>query len=417
LYLFFSPICETSNKNSSIRGSFKAKTILSCFKKGPLSLECSIEQDSFSALRQEIVLIANNPSPDTPGVNGDFMLYLRSSQSRKAVQRGQTIFLSCDAMPGGLAPSYHFCEHKTPLWIKVDFSTDATPALEAGLFTLAKDSSLFEEEKTQWSLERDSSFDKNTSSCLFVDLLKKAKVWGKDVVIPRLGGEKYAYLQDKIKLEIPFQGKRTFCFVKKGDFLRYGDLGWELSPANELLANSPIAYIKTASVKSIEIEVWDPNNVHSTLIILEASSPHWSGIKTDLLPHSFLAKNTKQVSCFFGKRKHLLKEGDWLIRTKRGWRHLRQNTDKALYLKHKIFGELFIFESLTKDSGKWMIKGILVDEMRTQTQPFSALVATDASSAKPKTLKKTIAPYKPDIVSNMPPPSKKSFYEDQQDDD
>lgn len=417
LYLFCKPSPYKTESLLITKEPITQKMDLLSITKGAISLQHGIKQDPFIWLRQEISLLAKNPWPANPGKNGDFLIYLKSSKSKRSVKRGEQVFLSCDALPGGLAPSYHFCEEKTPLWIKIDFSSGGTATLHAALFTLAKESSLFEEEKTSWTLEHDLTLQKTEEAPLFIDALKKGKVWGQDVTISRLFGEKYSHLQDKTKIEIPHQGKRSFCFVTKGDFLFYDLQGWAPVLTEKQAENKPIAYVKKASSKFVELEVWDPNTLYCSLVQLSFQSSIWTGIKSDLLPHSFLTKNGKQISCFFGKRKYFLKEGDWLIRGKRGWRHLRQNNDKINYLQHKILGELFIFESLTKESGKWMIKGILVDEMRTQTQPFSSLVAVENTSSKPLAQKKQNPSSKSDTVTTTYLSPTTSFYEEEQDEE
>lgn len=417
LYLFWKPSPYSPSLTSIERNLFHKKTNLSVLKTGALSLYHGVKQNSFTWLKQEICLLGKNPWPATAGKNGDFLLYLKSSKTQKAVKRGEQIFLSCDPLPGGLAPCYHFCEEKTPLWIKVDFSTSGSAVIQAGLFTLAKETALFEEEKLSWTLEYDLSFQQNEKNLPFIEALKKGKVWGHDVTIARLFGEKHASLQNKIKIETLRQGKRSFCFVGKGDFLYYDTQGWVPLLREEQAESKPIAYIKKASPKFVELEVWDPNTLYCTLVELHHNSTLWTGIKSDVLPHSFLTKNGKNVSCFFGKRKYVLKEGDWLIRSKRGWRHLKQNSDKMQYLHHKILGELFVFESLTKESGKWMIKGILVDEMRTQTQPFSSLVSLETPSSKPSIQKKQSSVNRSETTTTTYLSPTTSFYEEDQDDE
>lgn len=349
---------------------------------GSLALQGFITKTSLPDLSQEIALLAKNPHPEVQGKQGDFLLYLKSSGSEYRAKNGEQIFLSCDSLPGGLAPVYRFSSHKTPLWIKPEFSDKEGIFLEVGLFILSKENGLFREEKTQISLPQQSKMRTEGKTIPFIEILEKAKLWGQDVVVARFADNKYRSLKDKVKLEIYQQGKRVFCFLGKGDLLRFYQGEWIPIEQAEKEEECPIAQVKKVTPKSIELEVWDPDAFYSGTVKLEAVSAPWAGAKGDGFPHSIKAKTEKQISCSFGKRKYMIKEGDWILKTERGWRCLRRSLDKEDYLCHKICGELFIFEALVKEQGKLVMKGCLVDEMRTQAWPFSSPVVLDRNASK-----------------------------------
>jgi hypothetical protein len=100
-----------------------------------------------------------------------------------------------------------------------------------------------------------------------------------------------------------------------------------------------------------------------------------------------------ELSCVLGKRRVVLREGDWWLKTTAGWRHLKKLGEIEDYLEHRTRGELFIFESIAMEKGKAVIKGQCFDTMRTQMQPIVLNVSTDkkdhfvaknARSEKPK---------------------------------
>ncbi len=349
---------------------------------GPLALQGFIKKNSSPDLTQEIALLAKNPHPGVLGKKGDFLLYLKSSKSEYKAKSGEQIFLSCDSLPGGLAPVYRFSDHKTPLWIKPEFVDEEGVSLEVGLFILSKENETFQEEKTKIILTPEPKMRGKEQTLPFIEILEKAKLWGQDVVLSRFGEDKYKSLKDKVKLELFQQGKRVFCFLGKGDLLRFEQGEWIPIEPTENEEESPLAQVKKVTPKSIELEIWDPNAFYSFSIKLEVSVSPWAGVKSEALPHSIRAKTEKQVSCSFGKRKYVIKEGDWLLKTERGWRQLKRSFDKEAYLCHKISGELFVFESLVKEQGKLMMKGCLVDEMRTQAWPFSSIVTLDNHTVK-----------------------------------
>lgn len=345
---------------------------------GALALGGFVKKTPLPDLKQEVVLIAKNPFPKSESKKADFLLTLRSSGDEYKARSGEMIFLSCDSSAGGLNPIYRFSEVKTPLWIKPEYTDKEEVFLDVGLFTLSKENGSFTEEKSQIVLDFNPSFRKKKETLPFIEMLENAKVWGQDVVLGRFTGEKYKHLKDALKVEIIGKGKRSFCFLKKGDVLFFDGESWVPLQASKE-ENRPVARVKQIRGKTIEFDVWDSESFSSMSIKLEPSPVFAFGTKADNLPHSLRMKNQKQLSCSFGKRKYLPKEGDWFVKTKRGWRQLRRSFDKEEYLRHKILGEMFIFESLVKEQGKWMMKGFLIDEMRTQVHPFSALVVTDPS--------------------------------------
>lgn len=350
-------------ESSQQLSTFSVKPSLGKLGQGPLALEGFVKKTSLPDLSQEIALLAKNPHWEALGKKGDFLLYLKSSDSEYKAKNGEQIFLSCDSLPGGLAPVYRFSNHKTPLWIRPEFTNKEEISLEVGLFILSKENGIFQEEKTQISLQQDPKMRREDQTLPFIEILEKAKLWGQDVVLARFGESKYRPLKDKVKLEISQQGKRIFCFLGKGDLLRFTQGEWIPVESSETEEESPTAQVKKVTPKSIELEVWDPDAFYACSIKLEATPSSWGGGKGENLPHSIRAKTEKQVACSFGKRKYVIKEGDWLLKTERGWRHLKRSIDIDAYLFHKIRGELFIFESLVKEQGKLMMKGFLADEM------------------------------------------------------
>lgn len=73
----------------------------------------------------------------------------------------------------------------------------------------------------------------------------------------------------------------------------------------------------------------------------------------------------------------MLKEGDWWLKTKSGWRSLRTLADLEAYLDHQIRGELFVFDTVAIEQGKAVLKGRYFDEMRTEMQPIALSVAVE----------------------------------------
>ena len=80
-------------------------------------------------------------------------------------------------------------------------------------------------------------------------------------------------------------------------------------------------------------------------------------MRNDLLPASLRVRSNTQLSCLLGKKRVIIKQGDWLLRTAHGWRNLRRTEDIEDCLFHRIKGDLLIFDSIDKQQGKIALMG------------------------------------------------------------
>ena len=145
------------------------------------------------------------------------------------------------------------------------------------------------------------------------------------------------------------------------------------------------------SSKNLEIEAWDPTGFYSEILKFTLQSPIKPSQKNDLASSSARLRSSTQVSLTLGKRRLILKEGDWLLKMGKTWRNLRRSKDIDDCIFHKIRGELFIFDNIEKQQGKLFMKGHLFDEMRTGSIPVSIPISTESTtSTKSKRSSKTI---------------------------
>ena len=93
-------------------------------------------------------------------------------------------------------------------------------------------------------------------------------------------------------------------------------------------------------------------------------------------------RSSTQVSCLFGKKRLIVKKGDWLVRTASGWRNLRRAEEIEDCLYHRLKGELFIFDSIEKEQGKWTMHGHLFDIQRYFATPVSLPIDSEKKSSQ-----------------------------------
>lgn len=349
---------------------------------GPLSLNSSKKKTLLPDMSQEIILLAKNIRPDRKAKETSFLLFLRSSKAEYKVKNGDVVFLSCDPQPGGA--TYRFSERKTPLWLRPTFLDKNKVLIEVGLFMPSKESEGFLEEKAQFVLQEDfAGSDERFQSEVWFSSLRKAKFWGIDVILSKYREKPYVDLDKKPKIEIPGSKGTIFCFMQQGDFLAWNGDSWVPIENGGKAAGRPLAQVKTISQREVEFEVWNEEGFYPQWIKLETQGMGRSAaLKPDQLPQSVRMRTSRQISCSFAKRRYLLKPGDWVLKTSRGWKVLKRPIDMEEYLHHKIRGELCVFDALVREQGKLMMKGYWVDEMRTHTSPFSIPVEGDHAFQK-----------------------------------
>jgi len=339
---------------------------------GSLSLQKATYRSLLASLQKEVSLLAKVPSTEKKTT---FLLGLRSSKTECRVQEGEQVFLSCDVLPAGMAPTYRVAEYRTPLWIRPNVC-DGRVMLEVGLFTAAQNSDLFREEKMRWPLLQEEQLKTTNASSLHVVSLQKAKIWGRDLAL----GKIFPLGKDKIKIEIPYENTRIFYFLEEGDFFRFEEGRWV--PILQATCDGLMAQVKSASAQGIEWEVWDAQTMHSCSVQVNRLEEDTLHITADLLPSSCQKRGDRQASCFLGKRRYLVKEGDWLIKTLRGWKRI-QGEDIQKYLQHHIIGELYIFESFAQEQGRDVMKGVIISKMRTKAYPFLVPLSDRAQEKSP----------------------------------
>jgi len=336
--------------------------------KGVLSLNPMRKSSLVPDLSREILVLARSSRPDCDPRERTLLLSTKSSSEQRIVTLGEQIFLSCHKKKDE-EPTYTFSEKKTPLWIKPMLSGQEDICLEIGQFSPSKQGEGFLEEVGQVLVQqvRSSAFKQKRESA-FLSSIRQAKWWGNDCLLKQYGGQEYREMMQKQKVEIPAESGSQFYFLSAGDYLQWQDGSWQETALSSSRPGCPLAFVKSLSSKNMEVEVWDEKGFYPQMFNFELQNPSKSQ-KTDLSTSLVRLRSSSQVTCSLGKRRFILKEGDWLLKVGKSWRNLKRSKDIEDCLQHKLRGELFIFDSIDKQQGKLFLKGSIFDEMRTQITP------------------------------------------------
>jgi hypothetical protein len=340
---------------------------------GALALN-SAHLSSFSPnLSEEILILAKNTRPDLSNQEASILIRFKSSQQEQLVVGNVPLFLHCQTREDGSIENVSVSAEPTPLWIRPVILDQGRVLIEIG-----KD-----ENRGQFIVQAGAELGARASALIkgevaYVHSLKQAKWWGCDALVQHYGGEEYKPLQNKHKME--FAGGQV-GFVSSGDYLMWDGQQWQVSSLETLPRDLPVAHIKSATSKGAEIEVWDASGFQLTRVRLDLQHVSQLNYKMENLPTSIRMRTRAQVTCTFGKRRLILREGDWLLKTPAGWRNLRKVSDIEDCIQHKIRGELFIFDSLEKEKGRTTLKGNVFDEMRTQIQPIAIPIVMEKKAS------------------------------------
>lgn len=320
---------------------------------GPLALNGVRTKNPVPNLARELVVLGTNSRPDVQPGEVALLLGLKTTQQEQVAFSGQTLFLK--RQPKDV---FLFSTDKTPLSITPIAMKDGSVAIEVVL----------EGAKGQFVLKNRPQ--QMREEVPFVKAIKEAKWWGPDLFLQSYGGEEYGAFHGKHKIEF----SNSICFVQEGDFLMWEDAQWKSVSFDHLMPFFPIAKVSSISSKGVQIEAWDETGFYP--MNMQISSPQTPRVnyKLDELISSIRPRTASELSCMLGKRRVVLREGDWWLKTESGWRHLKKLSDIEDYLAHKMRGDLFIFETVSMEKGKAEVKGHVFDAMRTQMQPIALTV-------------------------------------------
>jgi hypothetical protein len=378
LFFIFYPLRK---KETSIPGGFAQKTGRFIFPheaigSGGLALHPRHALGWVSRLADELVLIAYNSRPDVESKDAKILISLKNGKEQLTLPNGRTIYLKESEKGKGLSSS----EDATGLWAKPILLENGSVLIQAGRRLVSKDGHTGEE-KGQFIVAGISS-RYNPANQSFAKELKSGRGFPHDLLIQKYGGREYEAWHEKAVIELS-RGNSTYaCFVSPGDYLIYDEEEWRVCSFEELKMDQPIAQIKAISGKTIEIEAWDETGFCLLQFKIEMEKQGHSQLKPEMMPSAIRLRSGTQVSCAFGKRRVILKQGDWLLKTSTGWRNLRRSEEIEQYLHHRLKGDLFIFDTIEKEQGRSVMKGHLFDETRTQMQPLTLPIEADKVQGK-----------------------------------
>jgi len=332
-----------------------------------------------SRLSDELALIAYNSRPDISSADAKILMALKNGKEQLTLSSGGALYLRESEQGRGL----HASEEATGLWVKPILLESGAVLVEAGRKLVSQEGGAGEE-VGQFLVAQQGGIPAryNPTQLQCVKELKGARGFSQDLLIQKYGGREFASWSDKVVLEMAGEGGVYALFVAAGDYLQYDGGQWHILALEELKKESPVAHIKVASRMGCEIQAWDETGFYPVPIKIEMQKPGQIQMKPDSMPSVARLRSASQISCALGKRRVIIRQGDWLLNTPTGWRNLRRSEEIEHYLHHRLKGELLIFDGIEKEQGRSVMKGHLFDVTRTHVQPFA--IPIDIPKKAPK---------------------------------
>ena len=351
--------------------------------RGPLALNGNKLSPLAAALSRELILLAQSSKPSAAGEDGHLLVEIKNSANPMNIESGKILYLQYQLSAEGNPQAFKFSSEPTDFWIQLVILDAFSVVIKA-----AKEKE--QEEKFEFVLSNQdkqgvAAFEKKE----FYTCLKNAKWWGQDILFRLYGGEQYQQFKDKHKLELKEETSSYVCLISQGNYLSFEKGKWKTIDLAEGSRSCPLAYVSEITPSQLKIEIWDETGFSHAVLKFSIEGAQKSA-RPEAVFSSVRFRTASQVTCLLGKRRVIIKQGDWLLKTATGWRNLKNLKEIESYLDYQLRGELFIFDGIEKQEGIALMKGHLIDEMRCLASSVSIPISSEKKLKTPKKKKKSL---------------------------
>lgn len=371
---------------------------------GALSIDSELQPFPFPDLSGQVAFLSRN--------NDSYLLAVGKGKCRRVVESGEKLYLTYDE--GSLS----FSDGATPLWVRPLALEEGKSALQMGVELISeKGELLIAQSRTVNVAEKRVPFKKedlNDPDLIAATAsLEGAHWWPPDRLFDRYAGEEYGVYRGLERLEI--LGERVL-FSEEGKTFVWKEEKWEEGKEE----GCPVAEVIEISPYKMEWEVRDGKGLEWMRLSFHRERVRPLSIRMEDVLTRLRQRTSSRVSCRIDNRAAILKAGDWLFRTERGWHTVKTSYEVDAIVKFKLTGELFIFDGLEKIDGKEFFCGTLFDSMRTDCQavrlPISQIKTLEHSPSTKKGLSSKIqsptSPFMPSKQKKQQPIEEGDIFEE-----
>lgn len=360
-------------------------------------------------LRQHLLYYGKNGRPDAQSNRTYLHFSLNGQKAIISISPGEPLYLLYDKKS---TPSHYvFSPHNEPtsLWI------EATPnETEAFVKVMMKnDRGEIVSEPEQWAQfklpEKEfirfagTSWELGTYRVDGTLLARQRARWfGPDRFLERHGGAEYQHVSGKQRIDFGENDDVYSVFIGAGDCLIWNNNRWVAVTPGEESLKYPLLVVKKIEERLMALELWDVEGKGKVVLNVLKSSEPWITHQTQHIQHTFKFVGARtRTQCVFeiNHERMLVSPSDWLLLTGKGWKKLVTADEIDDYVKRKTTGMLFVFEGLSRKDDRQLMRGILYNPSRSDSQEIE-LPIQQASTAKSNSAIKE----EKESTSDTPPP-------------
>jgi hypothetical protein len=208
---------------------------------------------------------------------------------------------------------------------------------------------------------------------------QKARWMGVDCFLEKHGGEEFAEVAGKHRIDFTEADEPYSVFVKAGDYLIWEDNRWKESQGRTDTGDKPLLYIKKIEDRVMMCELWDVGGKGKLGLNL-IRTPEPFAIQNVTNDFHFLGARTKtQVVFQVNQSRMLIKPNDWFILTPDGWLKVTKAQEVDDYVNRRLIGPLFVFEEIGKKEDGMVMVGTLFNPSRTEEHRIEVAMMTTGS--------------------------------------
>ncbi len=327
---------------------------------GPLAVDSELQSFPFPDLSGKILFLACSSRPDSEFIEACYLLGLRGSQEKRVAKQNQKLYLTYKE------DQLIFSEKTTPLWIKPNQSGEGRTTLQMGIDLVSNQGAVLLSKTREYLIKEDwEPLKKEQAShpelVAGIEALEGVRWWPADRLFDQYAGDEYQIYKGLERLE--FLGEQIL-FAEEGRIYVWKEGKWCVG--NE--EGYPLARVKEITPFKMNFELWDPSGIETVQMTFNRERARPIAIRMEEIFTHLRQRTSSRVSCRIDNWATILRVGDWLFRTDRGWHTVKNSYEIDAIVKFKVRGELFIFDGLESSDGKKIFCGSLFDPMRTELQ-------------------------------------------------
>jgi hypothetical protein len=324
-------------------------------------------------LRTKLIYYGRNSRPDAAQEETLFHFDFQGNNNPQAVRPGKPIYLCYD--PSKKQCSYTFSpENKeSSLWFTAEStSKGASVSLrmkgERGVVALPENYAQFdleEKERPRFGAQPWQMGKWRVDGSLFAR--QRARWYGKDQFLEEFGGDEYAHLKDKQRIDFAAEGEESYSvYVGLNEMLIWDENRWQAVTESKRSVGKPLLVINKIEERIMNCDLWDPDGKQKLRLNLLKSMESWIPQNLER-QFRFVGAHTRSQYAFeLNKQRMILSPDDWLLHTTEGWVKLDTLEQIDKYVNRVLSGTLFVFEGIGNDGQQQVIEGRMFNASRTE---------------------------------------------------